>query len=192
MTFLSAVLPGLRDFRTPFVVGCLWLLVGQISAAPAVQYLATSEPIQRVGALVDDWPQGFRFGAMGFVAYLVGLLALGVGEWLERRLPRKGRPGYGVTSRKSLTFVESSMQERLRPISRLLPSFVPTEIVLDEFELASLRLSKDAPEQFQQYDRVRAEAEFRLGVAPPTLFAASAVASSYRSGQGWVCSLQGR
>jgi len=65
--------------------------------------------------------------------------------------------------------IRSTIKERLRPISPTLASLVPEEMVQDEFDMAGLRLSKDAPDQFQQYDRARAEAEFRLGIAPPLL-----------------------
>ncbi|QTE28564.1 hypothetical protein [Pengzhenrongella sicca] len=46
---------------------------------------------------------------------------------------------------------------------------------MDEFDLAALRLGREASEQYQQYDRVRAEAEFRTGIAMPLLALAVAL-----------------
>jgi hypothetical protein len=56
-----------------------------------------------------------------------------------------------------------------------LRDLLPASLVEAELDLAALRLSKDSPDQFQQYDRIASEAEFRHGLALPAFALAVAL-----------------
>lgn len=57
----------------------------------------------------------------------------------------------------------------------------PVEAVIDRLDVTSLQLWHSAPTQYQEYDRLRAEAAFRVGVALP-LAAASLIGGVLISG----------
>jgi hypothetical protein len=194
VTFLGALLPGVREIRTPLAVGGLWLLCAALLAYPQTDWLLALDPIVALMQIVDLGGPTARFAGVGFAAYLVGILALGregivpggqiaqsaqkLRSWTDRSssdvptpvsdrmlasfLAKLERPGV-----EARTLLRSTIEERLRPVSQELANVVPISVLLDEFELAGLRLSKDAPEQYQQYDRVRTEAQFRMGVSSP-------------------------
>jgi hypothetical protein len=48
----------------------------------------------------------------------------------------------------------------------------PAEQVMEALPFAVPQLSQTAPQQYQEYDRVRSEAEFRLAIVPPIVFLA--------------------
>ena len=95
---LSALLPGVREFRTPLVTGLLWaaslwLLIGSSIA----ESQATTKFVDGLG--LAELPPGVWLGAVALLAYLVGSLMVvraspfgdrgpRIQYWLERMLDR--------------------------------------------------------------------------------------------------------
>lgn len=85
---LSALLPGVREFRTPLVTGslwaaCLWLLFGM----PIADSSATRDFVDSFG--LAGLPPTVWFGASALLVYLVGSLLVvrtSPMTWLSRRL----------------------------------------------------------------------------------------------------------
>ncbi len=85
---LSALLPGLREFRTPLVTGllwaaCIWLLVGM----PAAESKVTKDFIDEFG--LAELSPSVWLGAAALVIYLIGSLLVvrtSPVEWLMRRV----------------------------------------------------------------------------------------------------------
>lgn len=63
--------------------------------------------------------------------------------------------------------VESGLAERLRHLSENLVTLVPAEFVIDELNMAAMKMSTEAPEQHQEFDRVRSEGDFRRALGTP-------------------------
>ncbi|WP_418060340.1 hypothetical protein [Pimelobacter simplex] len=88
---LSAVLPGVREFRTPLVTGvlwaaCVWLLVGR----PVSDSDSTREFVESFK--LGDLPTTVWVGAAALATYLIGSLLVmrsSPVEWLLRRLRPK-------------------------------------------------------------------------------------------------------
>ena len=57
----------------------------------------------------------------------------------------------------------------------------PFDSVMDSLERSSAQLFQAAPTQYQEYDRLKAEAEFRLGVVPPLVVLACELPISGRA-----------
>lgn len=91
---VSALLPGVREFRTPLVTGilwaaCLWLLVGM----PIAGSRATKEFVSRFG--LDTVPPSGWLAAVVLLIYLVGSLLVvrtSPVSWLSRRLKYRLAP----------------------------------------------------------------------------------------------------
>ncbi|MFC4554179.1 hypothetical protein [Georgenia faecalis] len=180
MTFLSSLLPGVRDLRTPFAVGALWVLAVTLLVYPSNEELRKFSVIESAEGVFAALPATVQISCLCFGVYLAGMLAHGLGVWLGQwliarpvitRLNEDVGRLLGQENPRVTFLVQSAINARLRPISDVLASLVPAGFVMDEFDLASLRLNKENPEQYQQYDRVRAEGEFRLGVSMPLLAA---------------------
>ncbi len=185
MSILSSLLPGVRELRTPLTVGSLWIAFAALIAFPSAGWLRNLHAVANVSGTVAMFPPAVQTAGLAFAAYVVGMVADGLGVWVERsglvtalvnRMRSSGRRSiaqvatkYYRPNAKAEALVLSSVRERLRPISSTLVSYVSGNIVLDEFDLARLRLSRDAFQQYQHYDRVRAEADLRTGIAPPLL-----------------------
>ncbi len=190
MPFLSALLPGVREVRTPFVSGALWLVVIAVVVAPSAGELESWQLFVLLQPWIDRLSVPAALFAASASAYLVGLLAQALSDlvpWphstvqhvlqrvsryddltIERRTPSERMAGFLVRPSNDVRFLlRSVVRERLSLISATLRDILDERIVLKEFDLAGLRLSKDAPEQYQQYDRLRTEGEFRLAIAPP-------------------------
>lgn len=183
MALLSAILPGVREFRTPFAVGALWLAAVALIVHPFRESLGSLEAVERVRELASRFPQGYQLAALAFAAYLVGMLEGGIHGPAERKLlqavsrirPKRMNEFSWLPmllmqpSASARRLATASIQDRLLGISATLAQFAPGVLVLGEFDLAGLRLSRDAPDQYQHYDRVRAESELRKGIALPML-----------------------
>jgi hypothetical protein len=63
--------------------------------------------------------------------------------------------------------------------------------VIDEFDLAASSLSSKSPEQFQRFDRLRAEYEFRNAMWLPVLALSTVLAIGLPAPQGYVALVAG-
>ena len=87
MGFLVALLPGLRDLRTPFSVGVLWFGVLLIVLTPHADSLLEETP--RVDALKDlltAWPTSLLVPAAFTAAFLLGMLITAPTLFVMRRV----------------------------------------------------------------------------------------------------------
>jgi hypothetical protein len=175
MPVLSALVPGFRELRTPLAVGAAWGVV-------LLLILRDNPPhfVERTLEALSLLPDALALPLILGGVYLVGVLAVGIQDilvealrGLELRIRRRvtpesraGRisPGFSI---KAIESVNTGLRERLRPTSELVAQVAPFELVLDEFDIAAIGLNKEAPEQYQQYDRLRSEGEFRKSIIAP-------------------------
>lgn len=59
----------------------------------------------------------------------------------------------------------------------------PLDVVLDSLSLTAPQLSQTAETQYQEYDRVRSEAQFRVAVVPPIIALAAVLPTN---GKPWI------
>ncbi len=185
MNLLSTIMPGIREFRIPAVCGALWLLCAAVLLRPVA---SDAQHWQ----IVDDWrpvtsalSTTLILSALVTAAYLVGIvtteLASAFGSWASRRftpvpeindgeLTRRQhlawRFGSGVSG-KAVRLVSRAVEQRVAKKSSTVATDAPLAAFLDDLELAAIRLQKESPDLWQQYDRLRSEAEFRLQISLP-------------------------
>jgi len=180
--FLSMLLPGVRDFRTPFVVGALWTTAGVLWAwhwhDGAIADLGF---VRNVNEIVRDLPDVMKLGVLAFTIYLTGLVVKGIQDWfVSLRLRRRASAWFTKVSRwlsKTRIVPEPRTRDYLADAAReRFANYPPAvrevarQILLEEYELADVILTSRSPEQYQEYDRWRSEAEFREGVWVPLFF----------------------
>ena len=181
MGFLSAALPGVRDFRTPFVVGALWTTVGVLWAWKFYEgEVADVGFVRNVNEIISPFPDGVKLGVLSFVIYLIGLVAKGVQDWFASLRLRRLFAGLferasrwlsriGILSEsRSKDYLADTARERFAEYPSAVRE-VAHRILLEEYDLADVILASRSPEQYQEYDRWRSEAEFRNGVWIPLL-----------------------
>jgi hypothetical protein len=196
MTLLASILPGLREFRVPFSSGVVWLSAIAVFFYPSRSRFSESSGGRDVTELVTSLPSGIQLSAVAFLAYLLGVvltaLVTGLVSWGRRWLPGRGRPSNPKIAPRGPTFAwmrarivlypehvssllaESVIRRAMPNASQAVVDLVPRTLLDDEAQLAALRLSNDYPDQFQHYDRVKSEADFRAAlVAPVTVLAMS-------------------
>ncbi|MEV0951704.1 hypothetical protein [Promicromonospora sp. NPDC050249] len=177
MGFLSTLLPGVRDFRTPFVVGALWLTAATLWAwARYDGDLSQANLLSILYDLLGHTPDVVILGVLGFTTYLIGLVARGVQDWISN-LYRRAQFGSRLSKLMSSVLVKLGLVPRLETKDYLADAArerfakyppavrdVARQILLEEYELADVILTSRSPEQYQEYDRWRSEAEFRNGI----------------------------
>lgn len=181
MGFLSAVLPGVRDLRTPLVVGALWTAIGIVSAWHFYDG-ATAEVgfVEDVGALVGKFPDTVKLAALAFCVYILGLMVKGMQEWIyesslrNRILLKLDLDELPSLLRRTHLKPESGAKDYLADAARERFADYPPAvrraahgILMREYDLADVILTSRSPEQYQEYDRSRSEADFRNGVWVP-------------------------
>lgn len=183
LSFLASILPGVRDLRVPFAVGALWATVLLVLGAPHYEAISNYAIVTSLAPAWTLLPASVLIAAASFATYLLGLLAVGAQGFLMPRaaiyslviLPNRSRVWifdsfpFKRPSERAHIVISDSIQGRLLPISTALASLFPENLVINEFEMAAVKLSKEAPDQYQQYDRVQAEAEFRMHIAMPLI-----------------------
>ncbi|WP_290057614.1 hypothetical protein [Amycolatopsis solani] len=198
---LTSLLPGLREVRTPIASGFAWLLVAWLAVA---DHLPKSRPPQHVFATL--WDLGSYVGKGGllvvvsFAAYLVGAFLEvdplhlwehgGRPRWINhlRDLARRGRFHHGgvfplsdQTQRDLHDFTAEGYRFDSADHPRL---YLPSGIMREERQLAT-KLQAANVELYNRYDRVLAEATFRINVTPPLVVLAVVV--GWGSGAGaWL------
>ena len=145
-------------------------------------------------------PELYFVGALAFVAYLLGAVLLAFSDAITNWVTRVA----GVVSQAMLRAL--GYRRLLAPARRFLsqthdPAAVrgpvgdsisaayakagappnahfafPLELVLDRFDATALQLWQKSPSQYQEYDRLRAESNFRTGVSIPLVAIAVVIA----------------
>lgn len=178
---LSNLLPGLRDVRTPIVVGGLWLLWGWIvwSGDTVAPWLSrTFEHVEPLSRLLGAAAVA---GSVSFAAYMLGsVMAIQIeGNRLAPKLidffSRMFR-GARVMKRESQTTAAYHSMVAVAD-ARVLDYIDATDITVEEVARAKAadnaelraRLLVAKPEVFSEYDRHMSEASLRLNLVPPLL-----------------------
>lgn len=193
---LASLLPGLRDVRTPLTVGYLYLLVGWLLFAGHVPRQRPPDDgfITRLFDLVGILGPAAAVAALSFLAYVLGALLTvstdrGAGRLLLDRLNRR----VGVDPRQT----DRQLAELLRAVAERIEDksggLTPEERreVDEEASRAGrasaadlrVRLLVANQELYGEYDRLSAEADFRLNLcAPLALLGATATSQLH-----WSC-----
>ncbi|MDP9352350.1 MAG: hypothetical protein M3P51_12515, partial [Chloroflexota bacterium] len=192
---LASLLPGLRDVRTPLAVGYLWLVFLWIRFADK---LPQSRPqgdgvVARLYRLGELGGPPATLAAVSFVAYLLGGLVTlridrGVGGLFLGRLRLSEEAArtnheyqqYLLTRQYLLADLSGRMRVTGRDRSELNELLETAETVRPD-DTASLRprLLVANQEMYGEYDRLAAEASFRINVAIPSFAIGSTVASEH-------------
>ncbi|MCW3492532.1 hypothetical protein [Microbacterium sp. SSM24] len=199
MNLLSAVMPGIREARTPLSIGAMWMTCVFLVAVPNWSDLAGLFPgLKWVAEALRAVPVVYVFGGLAFAAYLVGLatqpLSTYFGKLLLRPLVRaetRADVPDGRAARALFMWVRKrvDVSRYLAPISDAVTSAyvkagLPATMslhyesakILGRLDATALQLWKSNPDQYQEYDRLRAERNFRRGVWLPLLGIGLAIA----------------
>ncbi len=189
MNLLSVIMSGLRAFRVPFAVGLVWLGTITLALYPYSAVLGKNPAFDSVAGLYESLPQSAQLGVAAFTAYALGMVATDVPRDISRKFGRRWRrtlfekaeleirswlalwqvwewlyPALAVSEVINGKILSATLG---RHDHGLLRALLPTSLLHAESDLAALRLSKEAPEQFQQYDRIVSAADLRRGLAVP-------------------------
>lgn len=190
MNLVSVLMSGLRAVRVPITVGLAWSATLALWVYPVRDTpLSQNSALDSLSHLYSSLGTPVQLGLVAFAIYTLGTIALGLsrdfsqasGQRWRRTLFEKselelrswsavGRfwewlfPSLPVSAVMTGNILSATLG---RHDHTLLRSLLPMSVLDAEFDLAVLRLSKESPDQFQQYDRVVAESELRRGLAPP-------------------------
>jgi hypothetical protein len=179
---LASLLPGLRDVRTPLTVGYLYLLVLWVWAGDHIPRERPAEDgfVASLFELADIFGPAAALGALSFVAYVLGaLLTLSVERGRSQRHLDRWSLGTSVDGRQTFTQLDDLLRGTSSQILDMAhglaeDDFDALERDMNTAESASpadlrIRLLVANQEMYGEYDRLSAEAEFRLNVCPPLL-----------------------
>ena len=210
MGFLASVLPGLREARTPFIVGALWVAAILVAVPLFPDALLQSNFATHVKQVIGGLPSTIQLGALTFTAYLLGILteslangltdALRAAPLVVRRLG-VGRSPFrdlrAATTRRRLGpgaagVVMDAMRDRFPRASEEKRHQLASAVLAD-FDLAARRLNGDEKESARhgEYSRLIAEAELRAGISLPLLLMVCLAGIQLPPGQGLVLSAVG-
>jgi hypothetical protein len=194
-----------RDLRGPLIAGYLWLIFAWLLFEPDVDY----RPPEGVGAAAYDLAH--RVGpialaiAASVAAYLVGAVSHEFSRWIAAawsgwdRLPLWARGGVRPSTAQQVDVVLAHGRVILAGInvSDELRKSRETELekraeeakseAEEELDLPATLLIGEKPGLFAEVDRIRAEADLRLAVAPPLL--ANAVLLAIEGSRWWLLAI---
>lgn len=185
-------MPGIREARTPLAVGALWIVCVFLFVAPHWAELSGRfAGIGWLASVLAGFPQLYVIAGLAFVAYLLGVATQPISVLIARRLLRPffraqevGAYPDGKLRRAFFRFVRSriDVSEYLGPLNDAIMSAyvragLPASMALhypagrltDRLDATALQLWKAQPDQYQEYDRLRAERDFRRGVWLPLI-----------------------
>lgn len=148
MNLLSNVVPGLRDFRTPWTSGLLWLLLGWLLLRGHVDAQSSPELFEAASGLEGALTQFGAVAAISSGAYLVGTALEFVWSFFLSRLPQVSRKGLGSIRSAVANRLDSLPNEELACLAVCHPSLRRvTEVWLldDESRPGPLRPPSDEP-----------------------------------------------
>ncbi|MGA3541563.1 hypothetical protein ACK8GE_19955 [Micromonosporaceae bacterium DT194] len=205
MAFFASLLPGVRDFRTPMTAGLLWAGVLVIILAPRADELLSDTPeAAALAKLFSDWSISAMAPLLLAGAFLIGSIATAITHAVCAKVG-KGLHGLvvhldGILERRLLPYYLSwwslALKDATDPISHTARALISDSIkniltragapasvaryytlesVTSSIGHSAAHLSITAPPLYQDYDRFRSEAEFRIAIVVP-LTCLSAVA----------------
>jgi hypothetical protein len=153
---LNALLPGVRELRTPLTVGYLWMFFFWIEYPSAhgrwpeihkvTSRVMTSDFEIQISRLFAFFGKPLIFAALSFGAYILGCLvkiptdSQIIGASIGRLWPRK--------------HLRSSLNEFYPPMPPMPLAILDAELLRDEH-------------LYVEYDRLVSEADFRINLCPP-------------------------
>lgn len=199
MNLLASVMPGFREARIPLTIGALWIVAAYLFLGPVWDTVSATVPgLVWLTDQIGEVPPVYVVGGVAFAAYLVGLalqpLSVLGARWILGPLYRmQYADSYpdGKLQRAFFRFVRRrvDVSEYLGPVGDAvmqvyvtagLPASMalhyPNERVVGNFDATALQLWKSNPDQYQEYDRLRAERDFRRGVWLPLSAVGTALA----------------
>lgn len=178
---LASLLPGLRDVRTPLTLGYLWLLFAWVNWG----HLVPNQRPEGDGALARLFDLAGFLGSTAlvasitFVAYVVGAVVAvplegrlaGLIALVTSRVPRPLKPGWQVARLAQAEYwgFLTDMEEEFPDID---VAKDPRYYSLTHASAELLRprlLASGKTEVYGEYDRLAAEAAFRINLGPPLL-----------------------
>jgi hypothetical protein len=194
---LASLLPGLRDVRTPLGVGYSWILICWIlfSSDLPTSRPSGDGPIASLYDLEELIGKGSVLAALSFISYLLGAVIV---------FPVEGATGTRLTRvaqkfmrQSHSTQVElSQLRQKLQVQIANLPSSVPEAVRTELHAQNTAGLGSDDlrtrllvanQSLYGEYDRLSAEAAFRLNITPPLLVLSIIAGINY----GWFWILIG-
>jgi hypothetical protein len=191
VNFFAAFMPGVRELRTPLAVGALWLTLVYVVFSPTwPMWIETDDGLAQLVAGLTWVNQAAALGAIAFIAYLVGSVALPVSSvfavavirvasaiddaarrpsnwrWVQRLGWRSAAARSESALRGPIADTVAVAYSKADIPSEAALSF-PLDAILGRLDSIALQLWKRAPTQYQEYDRLRAESTFRSGVGLP-------------------------
>lgn len=169
----ASLLPGLRDLRNPIAAGALWLFALWLCVREQIPTRAEATGLlSGLYDLGDALGAGVLVGALGFVAYLAGVILSLIPNFLMT-VTKKSYISLYSARRAGLDAVTNAGR---RAIDRGVPARVVQDFiegrggffVTDDMRVVATRLHAADPGIFDDFDRAYAEAEFRFGAAIPT------------------------
>lgn len=181
---LASALPGFRDLRAPVITGYVWLLFAWLLVKPDPNH----KPTNALGAALYDL--GHDAGriwitvAISVAAYFVGSLSLSLSDLI--RLGLQGNllrllGGFQFRREEGISPIYHRAMLTLRRLKPTGPRFAELQEEVEqrakeaeseslrELDLPAILLIGDQSELFAEVDRLRAEGELRMGVAPPLI-----------------------
>ena len=214
MQILANALPGFRDMRAPLTAGYLWLLFAWILARPDVSQPPENPVLRSAYELATGVGPVWVGIAVGTLAYFVGSVTQIVTDYLERRFSpsalvrrRMVREFEADPSHRHMRVRDMPsgvlIEETRMAVEEAIESASPTDAeqekwewrfqsghreALDratsELDLPATLLVGNEPALFAEVDRMRAEGELRITVAPPLILLTVLVALGWSP---WVC-----
>jgi hypothetical protein len=201
---LASLLPGLRDIRAPLSSGYIWVGVLWVSLSGRWTHPSSDPLLAGIARLGVYAGKPVVLGAVTFGAYVVGVLSCGVSNallpWSMPLLLRLRRTrtddmlGEAATAAWAEVTAGEPVGFRLEgpKLHEELRWLVITKQVLHrDLVLIPARLPGADPALFDRYDRCRADAEFRMAIALPSVACALMVWSRSPALRGLTAPLFG-
>lgn len=183
---LGILIPGVREVRAPLVAGTLLLVSAYLLLFDSADSVFAENRVSPgLQSMYDLLGRTGLLVAGAIVAYLVGtvltrLVTRRVRQRQVALVPKVAASSYltAPTKPRLLAFQAPFSRPSLTRICRLCQQRdVPAETVLGEIVLSGgKRLLAANRDLYSDYDRLQAEAEFRVAVVPPALLLSVAIA----------------
>ena len=175
---LASLLPGLRDVRTPLAVGFLWFFtIWLFFGDRLLEQLPADSPVRtNLLDLSNFFGTGAVLTALSFAAYLFGAVVILDTGSLPIRLAERW-----IALRRRTGVALELMDHLEKEVAKYGEHGVGELVPADDLRARLLVVSQ---EMYDQYDRLEAEATFRINVAVP-MVAFAVVLSATSSDPDW-------
>ena len=194
---LGTIIPGFRSLRTPVAAGVMWLCFAVILVATNGRHLhLDSSAIASLGKILPSWFITVALPTVIAVSYVLGSVAAGITSIIVRSAGRRiqgfiaNLPRRINSEHRRTWHLAFRVDRESRPVSILARSLVidavvttlveagapstsalifPFDSAIDDLALNAAQLSQTASSEYQEYDRIKAESEFRVAIVPPLI-----------------------